>query len=51
MRHIIKEWKSLHSDLSPIGLLVILLSTNLGNSQLSRSNRSFRLVMYGLGFR
>ena len=49
MRHSIKEWKSLHSDFGPIGLLFILLSTNLGKTPPLGSNRSSRLVMYGLG--
>ena len=51
MRFIVKEWKSHQSDLGLIGLLVILLSTNLGNSPHLGSNRSFRLVMYVLGLR
>ena len=47
MRHTIAEWQSLQSDLGPIGLLVILLSINVGITQPSRSNRAFRLVIYG----
>ena len=37
----------LQSSLGPIGLLVILFSTNVGIKQPSESNRSFELVMYG----
>ena len=47
MRHSVTEWLSLQSDLGPIGLLIILLSTNLGITQPSGSNRSFRIVIYG----
>ena len=42
------KWYSLQSDLGPISLLIILLSTNVGITQPLGSNRSFRLVMYGL---
>ena len=35
------------SNLSPIGFLVILFSTNVGITQPSLSDRSFELVMYG----
>ena len=42
---------SLQSDEGPIGLLVISFSTNVGISLPSRSNRSSRLVLYGLGIR
>ena len=51
MRFTIEEWKSHQNELGLIVLLVILLSTNLGNSPPLRSNRSFRLVMYVLGLR
>ena len=35
--------------LDPIGLLVRLSSTNVSMTQRSRSNRSLKLVMWGLG--
>ena len=35
--------------LGPIGLLVRLSSTNVSLTQRSRSNRSLKLVMWGLG--
>ena len=34
-------------NLGPIGLLVILFSTNVGITQPLESNRTFELVMYG----
>ena len=49
MRYNVEEMKPPQIDLGPIGLLIILLSTNVGITPPSGSNRSFRLVMCGLG--
>ena len=48
MRFTAKD-ESLFKVLGLIGLLVILFSTNVGITQPLGSNRSFRLIMYGLG--
>ena len=50
MRYYVKAWRLPSFDIGSIGLLVILFSTNVGITTLSGSNRSFRFVMYGLGF-
>ena len=47
MKLTIQNGSLFQNDLGPIGWLVISFSINVGITQPSRSNRSFRLVMYG----